>query len=605
MSWWLRRRPGGSAACRLAHGPYQKTKGMISVAEDGVNRGSGALILAWAGFALVCALIWIVWGRTGWPIGSYWWDDLALAGAARAIQRGMTPTVDYWAPFIFSLYLKAAAQWLVGVGRAYLIECMAQAGIILLLLSVLLGRRSHSRLIWLAGAVAVLSALLPFNIGSVTQAASGYVAYCGAYNRLGDGLIALVLLLPAVRHPGRRGLQWGMWLATVLVLAWLLKVTVLQICVVSMLSLSWLQPGQGWWRVTSVGAALCLLSLACLAPWVGDWRHYWSALNEVAQIRLQVQHEHGAIRQSAFLFDNQIEWSLYLMSAGAATLRAIVHRQAIARLMLWFMGAAVMACAFTLTNFGDNGLSVLLSGLTVLMVDAKAGQAKLDADVSGKRQRMGKLFFSLLGLGYAALVAYYLGNYAWFSAQLLRKARPDDTAFVQARSPFWAREYPALKPDLARHVDRSQVTSLSKPPQQAVAFLPYVKGLDEAQVALHALVPQRDKSVYALDFPAYVFSVVDDYRIPKGSRPWLMVGHEIIPGHVPAAKELFADVDVLMVSKCSLSGGNRERLEGMFDEEIQRRWRLRQRTSCWDIYLPLLASTNSSVATKRDSPQVP
>jgi len=159
-------------------------------------QGSGAwvLMVLWSGFLFLSAWVWSIWGRDGFPVGTAWWDELALEGAAHAVQQGMVPAVDFWAPFILPIYLKALAQSLAGLSGGYVLECLMQGAVVLLLLTALLGLGRHSVWVYLLGAWAVLQVLLPFNFGSLVQAPPGAVSFAGAYNRLGGALVSLVIL---------------------------------------------------------------------------------------------------------------------------------------------------------------------------------------------------------------------------------------------------------------------------------------------------------------------------------------------------------------------------------------------------------------------------
>ena len=115
-------------------------------------------------------------------------------------------------------------------------------------------------------------------------------------------------------------------------------------------------------------------------------------------------------------------------------------------------------------------------------------------------------------------------------------------------------------------------------------YASYVEGLEGAYAYLDQQVPDRSLSVYALDFPAYVFSVMGGYRVPRHSYPWMLFDHEITMDHHPDAETLLSDVDVLMVPKCSLSGGNRKWLHAIYRVHIEAHWKREASVRCWDVY---------------------
>jgi len=72
--------------------------------------------------------------------------------------------------------------------------------------------------------------------------------------------------------------------------------------------------------------------------------------------------------------------------------------------------------------------------------------------------------------------------------------------------------------------------------------------------------------------------------VPKHSFPWLHVGHEVTLDHYPLPNELSADVDVLLIPKCSLSPNNRTYLARIFRREVESGWQVQERLNCWDVY---------------------
>ena len=52
----------------------------------------------------------------------------------------------------------------------------------------------------------------------------------------------------------------------------------------------------------------------------------------------------------------------------------------------------------------------------------------------------------------------------------------------------------------------------------------------------------------------------------------------------PAFADLLKDVDVLLVSKCSLNPDNRTYLSRIYRVEIELKWYLKAQLRCWDVY---------------------
>ncbi len=558
----------------------------VSDAEERMSMPSGVwcwwrLGVLWLSFWGMAVWVWLTWGQTGFPVGSFWWDDLALAGAARAVQQGLVPAVDFWAPFILPIYLKALAQSLAGLSGGYVLECLLQGLLVLLLLTALLGRRRHVWGVYLVGAWAILQAVLPFNLGTIAQAGLGTVTFSGAYNRLGGAFITLLLLAMTLRGGPKQ--QAGVaspivwWLALVLALAFLIKVTVFQLAVVMCIARGLMCASEGghrWWR----SLALAVVLLLCLLWPTGMAAGYFNALHQLSALRANLWHDRWALTQ-AELLDHRVELVALTLFCALSAWRGIQARQPWIGSVCFYLFCCTLLLLYTLSNFGDNGLFPTLALAYVLRCDTWGGRA-LSGDGAPRKemQLLRSLQGGMLVLGAVAYIALCM---RWGWALLDERASARWVHFpvksealatqYQVQASAWADRPPIWVPGVS--------TSLRSP----ATYAAYVDGLDEALQFLALQVPEHKESVYALDFPSYAFALLGGYRIPRHTYPWLLHGHEYAIDSHPSGDRLFADVDVLMVSKCSLSEGNRKYLEAIYRLDIRRNWRLIGRLRCWDV----------------------
>jgi hypothetical protein len=532
-------------------------------------------------FRVFCCGCGLFWGAQGWPLGSYWWDELALSGAVRAIQNGSTPTVDFWAPFILPLYLKLLAQALVGVAGEYVVECLLQGTVTLLLLAVLLGRRRHGASVYLVGIWVVAMATMPFNLGSVAEAQVGSVAFAGSYNRFGSALIGLALLLPCARSGVTRDQLLAVWLAVVFTLAFFTKITSFQVAYAACLMHAIFCGDAGFrhllMRATLLAVLVSVLVLQCFDGGGG----YLSALRDMSELRLISMRERLDTYRMV-LAAHRLELFVMLLLALLVAVRSTLLNLQWAGCVTSYLVSMALITLYTLTNFGDNGLApavVAMHGLLFIQAQKEAGAS---AVVPGWSRyvallRRGSLCMgAVTGAAYIAFHGYYLLMFIGGHADKRIVNVPASTAFFAQNLTVdelaWRERTPI-------HVSGVVVNERS-----ARAYAAYVAGLDEAAVYLVKNLPDRDKSVYALDFPAYVFSLVEGYRVPKHSYPWLLYGHELTIDFHPAATALLSDVDILMVSKCSIAPGNRKHLAMIYRLEIESNWRKQVSLTCWDVY---------------------
>lgn len=541
----------------------------------------GPLALIWGGFVLVAVLVLWLWGKQGWPIGSYWWDDLALSGGVRAIRQGLVPSVDFWAPFVLPLYLKLLAQQWVGVAAGYVGECLLQGAIILLLLTVLLGRWRHGSSVYLTGAWVVAMATLPFNLGSVAEAEVGLVAFAGVYNRFGAALIGLVMMLPVVRRDDSRDWVLTGWLALVFVLALFVKITVLQVVACVCLAQAALSGDAGLRRVLSRAVLLALLVAMLALHGFDDGAGYFSALSDMSQLRMQGMRERLEICRM-LVVDHRLELFVMVFAALLVALRGCISRQAWAGQVTCYLLSVALLTLYTLTNFGDNGFTLSVVAMHGLLFPKECVTGS-PATVGAPQDRYAALLWRTGRWIWVALFIAYAGLHAYYALSLVRTKIDSPAVHVPAATDFIEQNFTV---DRQAWAGRIPITAPGVPIKERLpsTWAAYVAGLDEAALFLTRSVPDRSRSVYALDFPAYVFSLIEGYRVPRGGYPWLLYGHELTIDAHPASEVLFKDVDVLMVSKCSIASGNRRFLARIYRTELEKNWRMMASLTCWDAY---------------------
>jgi len=533
------------------------------------------------GFVALAAWCWTRWGHTGWPIGSYWWDELALAGAAEAIRTGLVPTVDFWAPFVLPLYLKQWAIAWVGHGGSLVAECLMQGALVLLMFFGLVGRERQPLAVYGVGGVAVLGAVAPFNLGSATEAQLGSVVAACAYNRLGGAILSLVMLLPVIRRDATDDRRLTGWLAATFVLAMLLKITVLQIAWVLIFLWVILMPRCGLWRVLCGATLLALLAFGLLALLGGGAKGYVSALQYLSEVRMSLLKGHVQSLIGYLVFTQRFPLALLLLCGLIVIGRAHLAGRPWLRHVVWYLLACGAICAYTTTNWGDHGLLPATAAMSALLLACEVSTS--EGVVPEAQRRVDRLLqVSGYGLLWGGLVLFLSAMVCW-TWGLEGQRTEEGVMHMPVRSALFAGNY-VIEPK-----------AWEKRPDMLAADLPinllnpgvyasYVEGLESAYAYLDKQVPDRSLSVYALDFPAYVFSVMGGYRVPRHSYPWMLFDHEITIDHHPDAETLLSDVDVLMVPKCSLSGGNRKWLHAIYRVHIEAHWKREASVRCWDVY---------------------
>ncbi len=478
--------------------------------------------------------------------------------------------------------MKYWAQSLVGAGPGYVLECLLQGALVLLLLTLLLGRRRHVGGVYVLGALAVAMAVMPFNIGSVVTAKPGTVVFAGVYNRLGGALIMLALLLPVVRDDDSRDRSISVWLSFLLAVAFLVKITVAQVVFGVVVLYGVVRHDRAWLRMVLMAVLFACGWLGLVFSVLGAGPGYLEALKVVSAVRMNLLRERMEWARDVLSY-HRLELFILVFIALLAVFRGYLLRIRWAGLLTWYLASCAMVTLYMLTNFGDNGFFPAVAVVYTLLVlfdrDADGCHA---SDVRDQRRvrLLGRISTGILTL---VLLAYVSLNGLWM-VQFSLSQRNAVLSHFPVKSSFFAGNYLIDESAWRQHLP-IQIGGVPRNMQSQAVFGSYVDGLDEAAQFLTSRVPDRAKSVYALDFPAYVFSLAEGYRVPRDTYPWLLFGHEITIDVHPKADALLSDVDVLMVPKCSLSGGNRRYLSRLYRLEMEKRWSQIGVLRCWDVYL--------------------
>lgn len=537
------------------------------------------LMVLWLGYLLLSLACWLRWGSTGWAMGSYWWDELALSSAAHAVNEGLTPARDFWAPFVLPLYIKAWAYRLAGNPGGYLVECLLQGGLVLSLYSLLVRSRPMPLAMHALAAWAVLLAVLPFNIESVVEAKAGYVVYAGVYNRLGGSLMMLGMLWVEVSRLQRHDRLAMLWLSLLFSICLLVKVTAWQVVLTSLWLHAMVRADKVALRALLVSTVLSMaLTLSLL--WVsGQLEGYVHALLDMGQVRSELMRARWQVSRDV-LADQRLVLFLNVLIVALVVLRGLLLRVCWWPSAVWCLLTLGLVTFYMLSNFGDNGLAPMAAALWVLLADVRRSSS---LDPSGRSASISAMLFG----GARVLWVGYLALYLAFQGHRLHALWWHESTVAIVHAPFQnqhLRESVRMDAETWRTRSPLHVPGTSLRVAEPAAHAGYAAAVDDAAKHLAAAYPSRSTSVYVLDYPALMFSLLEGYRVPRGVLPWMIFGHELSILHHPPAQVLMRDVDVLILSKCSLSSGNRRYLHRIYRAEIERHWVVKTELTCWVVH---------------------
>jgi hypothetical protein len=543
------------------------------------NRWLGLLAL-WAGYVIFSAAVWAQWGRTGFPVGSFWWDELALSGAAAAVNGGLVPAVDFWAPFIAPIYIKAFAMRVAGLSGGHVLECLLLGALVLVLFSWLTWGRAIKGWMLGLGALLILQTALPFNPGTIANAALGTVTFSGGYNRLGAGLIGLVLLSLSMWPASPPGGRLVVWTAMVFALSLLVKVTAFQVAVTCCGLYAVLCSDKAGRRLALKAFMLSLLMLWAYFEFSGTGPGYFSALHDLSAVRMDLMRERLWQVQMT-LMEHLLELVALVMCAALVAWRGVLLGGRWVGPVSWYLLSCAALALYTVTNFGDNGL---LPTLCVVYALLHTPSVCANGPSNGEADRVGRLLYGVcVSMLFAGLLGHLGIFYRWSDA-LVRQQRAARWVHLPVETRALADNFLIEEGQwLSRRP--IHVPGVPTPLRVPATYASYVEGLDEGVQFLRAHFPDRSKSVYALDFPSFVFSTYGGYRFPRHAYPWMLYGHELSADVHPEADQLLSDVDILMVARCSLSEGNRRMFAAIYRGALQRQWQVIGHVRCWDVYV--------------------
>lgn len=543
------------------------------------------------------AILLIVFLRTlnpSAPIGQYWWDTLALAGAAQAVEQGLTPSVHFWSPMIAPIYLKWVSLKLGDIGSYYFIENTIQAFIASAIYIGLAHQRLKKYTFYTFWALLLLCTGAPTNHSNVISSAPSYINYAGSYNRLCDGLLLITFLLPTITtHKQKVRITDLLLLSTILVIALYTKISCFQLAAAFM-ALTATHPKSKLGLKHLIQIATIVAAVALLV-WVatGIGPQYFNGLQQLAQFKSKALLLELPQRLAPL-------WDRHWFEISTLTLMTITllwniwhtrkHNDRPDHMAAPMLTLAMHACAltgtffFTITNYGDMGF-LPLSGyaLSLSAITARTKERRESADTT---HTSGRTDFQKVFLICAALLlaSDYL-FYARWARGFVKNSHSDSISLPSSHS-FFNKHYSIARDELVR---RPTITDTPTPKANEKllsigSFASYILEIDSALNYLKKNLTDKDSTVYAIDFPAYIFSLAGNFKIPKNTYPWLLYGHELDSDAHPDPKVLFSNVDVVAISKCSLHARNRGSLESMYASYIESHYTPIFESACWLLY---------------------
>lgn len=517
------------------------------------------------------------------PLGQYWWDNLALAGGAVAILDGYTPSVDFFAPMVLPLYIKAASIVFFGYASHYFVECVIQALIVALIFSFLILPSVRRSWAFLLLALLVACAGLPANHSNVITSEPGYLNYAGSYNRFCDALLGIAFLTPLLGVESRRRFVLGesLCIGGLLILSFFTKISAFQIIFVYLCFVPLLQDRGFHPKTLVVGILFFFATLFFVWLVAGVGPDYIFELRRVAQMksgnilsdvvwRLQgILHRHWFELVAHLLFIFGV--AIYILMA------AVFDRKRLVAFFLYLM-ALVATLLFTSTNYGDMGLmpaSFACFSLVAVIKDPRRPVFRGVREYVVRNAR--RVLWAVFALLFLSDILFYQ---RWVTG-FLRSDVSQSHLSASVHTNFFRDNYILRYGGSDRPLKQIDASGRNIVRHEPTDYAQYVSELERAALYLKKAGVSESRSVYALDFPAYIFSLMSGHRIPKGSYPWLLFNHELNQKSHPDPNRLFGDVDVLARSLCSLHAPNRDQLFNVYKGYIREHFEVIGGTECW------------------------
>jgi hypothetical protein len=426
-------------------------------------------------------------------------------------------------------------------------------------------------------------ALSPFNHSTWGGELRGHLNYNTFYNRFGDVLfiLSICLFLPHRARP-RPG-QDAAVIAGILSLAFMTKITLFMLLYVVAVVYLFLRHRE----VGSLKAASALLF-----PWLVmvlvhlSFPGYLASIGEVGKVRSLYSLDNTVFRISPLVKMHMVEF--LAAAAGCLMLFVLVRLNDSLSWSARVNAGAVYtislggSLALTLTNYGDLGMLPLAMGFYVVSrwlppSSVPENGRPVFTPPFGRRTMLAMALLIVAVYAGAQVISTlrFSERNGWGQAPGLGVDNP----YISQR--FRTNRWPVKhRSDLELIVNsRSQFNSGPRD---------FVFWITEASRAADVLAERQlpaDTRVYAVTFPTYIFSLLADFRVPAGTRPWLLVGHNVgYGGEGLDVPHLLRQVDVVMVDNCCLQKDNREKLWQFFREPLKAEFSEEQITGCWDMW---------------------
>ncbi len=489
------------------------------------------------------------------PVGTYWWDYLAVKGLEHQLFDGPEGVRELWLPYLLPLVLFRLANVVAGSGIDYFFAHLIVAASTLVLgykaIYLRLDPQWRVPFYW----VLLLFSIFPVNVDLELVKSfkdTNAVAYNGFYNRYLDVIFSLLLVsVLAVRD----GDTWGRakndrWMLLfwcyALVVALLSKLTYFFVFWVFLWAFAVLRRNRAA-VIPCLLAIPVVLVVALIVPnyFVTNW-------------------EAATVRGVSFP-----AWYLGLLLIAGLGFSWVVGRQGGPfRHGLFWATPMISAWGVGLGNFGD--LTLLRYAVAVLVMLCLSREfvsnvgVRLSFLASGKAR---EIRITGEAVAIAAVLTFFLYPVAvlvkttgvTLFAMTGRMLAPDAAGLIKYENlpGFFSHERYIAKRFRVSHIGRERVLPLVRKRKgmkhTATFFTLYAMDLDRA---IGFLRPHVDMTMTWVSFPGLSSQVFGVGQVPAKARPWYLWGHEIGGEVGPDYVGIRENSDLMIVDQCSWAPGS-------------------------------------------------
>lgn len=550
------------------------------------------------------------------PIGYFWWDWIALIGASNAIDQGLIPVRDFWSAHITPLYEVFLAVKIFGIGRGYIGLHFIQFIFVGMLVFILIDNQIYLcsfkiliYLIWILCFFPVNMRNTGYGISIYDIDYAGYLNFNTFYNRFNTSLILLVYIggvgniqngigCYIINSNPHRLIVKSFFLSIIGLLLFFSKITYFIVFVITLI-LAFILFNDRAYSFKSIAYSFLIFLIMILVFELKYGFVFKYLIESFKLISFKSNNFFGtefysrwAVIKYFYPYDILLlQVSVFILILGS--LLSLYYSDSVffigqftgnynVRLLIYLLFFISSCLLLSMTNNGDSLFIPIITSIYFTLIAFQYNWKRLYSQfcIINTSFNFLRIIISAWMFFYIILYNYWLSSFALtllpqFHVELNSGVPRLDGAFIVENKS-------SLRAGILEK--NESIHSISENNSDPPHFVNLARSYKVLYNMLATSISNPHANVIALSFPAYLPSVLADFRIPKATFAWFLLNYEISPKEEINVDAVVKEVDSLIVSKCEPNDLNRLILPKLFSSVIENQFQRVDSSECWEIY---------------------